>query len=144
MNVFQLSYETRLLSWHELRSTITDLPIKDQCIKIDDFWQQVPLINHYLHYTEITSWPNPWDLLVENTYCTLARALGMCYTLHMIDVHDFELVQAKDNMGNELPLVLVDHAKYILNYWPGTVISNISPDFSIKKSLDISKLLQKL
>jgi hypothetical protein len=144
MNVFQLTYEARLLSWHELRNNITELPIKEKCIQIDDFWQQVPLVNHYLHSTDISNWPNPWDLLVENTYCTLARALGMCYTLHMIDIKDFELVEAKDNMGNELPLVLVDHAKYVLNYWPDTVISNTSADFSIKKTLDISTLLQKL
>ena len=144
MNVFQLTYEARLLSWHELRSNITELPIKEKCIQIDDFWQQVPIVNHYLHSTDVTNWPNPWDLLVENTYCTLARALGMCYTLHMIDIKDFELVEAKDNMGNELPLVLVDRAKYILNYWPDTVISNISTDFSITKTLNISTLLQKL
>ena len=144
MNVFQLTYEARLLSWHELRNNITELPIKEKCIQIDDFWQQVPLVNHYLHSTDISNWPNPWDLLVENTYCTLARALGMCYTLHMIDIKDFELVEDKDNMGNELPLVLVDHAKYVLNYWPDTVISNTSADFSIKKTLDISTLLQKL
>jgi hypothetical protein len=144
MNVFQLTYEARLVSWHELRNNITDLPIKEKCIQIDDFWQQVPIVNHYLHSTDITNWPNPWDLLVENTYCTLARALGMCYTLHMIDIKDFELVEAKDNMGNELPLVLVDHAKYVINYWPGTAISNTSTDFSIKKTLNISPLLQKL
>ena len=144
MNVFQLTYEARLVSWHELRNSITDLPIKEKCIQIDDFWQQVPIVNHYLHSTDITNWPNPWDLLVENTYCTLARALGMCYTLHMIDIKDFILVEAKDNMGNELPLVLVDHAKYVSNYWPNTVNTNNISDFTLNRAISISQLTTNL
>jgi hypothetical protein len=143
MNVFQLTYEARLLSWHELRNNLNDLPIKEKCIQIDDFWQQVPLVNHYLHSTDISNWPNPWDLLVENTYCTLARALGMCYTLHMIDIKDFELVEAKDNMGNELPLVLVEK-KYVLNYWPNTVTTNNISDFTLNRAISISQLTTNL
>jgi len=90
------------------------------------------------------NWPDPWELLVENTYCYVARALGMCYTLHMLGIDDFNMVEAIDNQGNEVVLVLVDNAKYILNYWPESVVNNSTKDFTIKKTIDVSNLLKKL
>jgi hypothetical protein len=82
--------------------------------------------------------------LVENTYCTVARALGMCYTLLLVDETDIEMVEATDNNSEDVVLVLVDNAKYILNYHPGTVLSNTLNDFTIKRHVDISELKTKL
>jgi hypothetical protein len=144
MNVFQLNYDARLKSWYELRSQIEGTLIQNKCVEIDEYWQKAPLINHHLHPQDINTWPGPWDLLVENTYCTVARALGMCYTLYMTGVDDIELVEATDNNGEDVVLVLVDNAKYVLNYYPGTILSNTLNDFTIKRQVDISQLKTKL
>jgi len=144
MNVFQLNYDARLRSWYELRSQIEGTLIQNKCVEIDEYWQKAPLVNHYLHLQDINTWPGPWDLLVENTYCTVARALGMCYTLLLVGVNDIELVEATDRMGDDVVLVLVDHAKYILSYHPETVLSNTLNDFTIKRHVDISELKTKL
>jgi hypothetical protein len=144
MNPFQLNYETRLSSWHALKAEVAPAELQVKCQSIDNWWQRAPLVAHYLHTHDIQSWPGPWELLVENTYCEVARALGMCYTLYMTGTQDFELVEATDNMGNDVVLVLVDRAKYILNYWPDTVLNNCLQDFSIKKQIDLAVLVQKL
>ena len=144
MNVFQLNYDSRLRSWYELRTTVESLDIKNKCIEIDKWWQKAPLVNHYLHILDIDTWPGPWDLLVENTYCTVARALGMCYTLSLVGITDIKMVEATDRMGEDLVLVLVDNAKYVLNYWPSTVLSNTQADFTIKRHVDISQIKLKL
>lgn len=144
MNLFQIDYESRLQGWFDLKQEAKTLELSESCVKIDNWWQKAPLVPHYLHIHDTHNWPGPWDLLVENTYCYIARGLGICYTLYMIGVKDFELVQATDNMGNDVVLVLVDRAKYILNYWPETVVNNNLQDFSIKKSIDIAPLLQQL
>jgi hypothetical protein len=144
MNVFQLNYDARLRSWYELRSQIEGTLIQNKCVEIDEWWQKAPLVSHHLHLLDIDSWPGPWDLLVENTYCTVARALGMCYTLLLTGVNDIELVEASDTNGEDVVLVLVDSAKYILNYWPDTVLSNTLNDFTIKRHIDISALQLKL
>ena len=115
-----------------------------QCIEIDNWWQKAPLINHYLHPVDLPTWPGPWELLVENTYCTLARGLGMCYTLILMKITNIEYVLAKDLEDSEIPLVLVDNAKYILNYWPDTVISNNLQDFKIVSKLDIKTINKKI
>jgi len=144
MNVFQLNYDARLKSWYELRSNITSLDTKNKCVEIDKWWQQAPLVNHHLHILDSENWPGPWDLLVENTYCTVARALGMCYTLLLTGVTDIVLVEATDTQGEDMVLVLVDSAKYVLNYWPDTVVNNNSNDFSIKRHIDVSSIKLKL
>jgi hypothetical protein len=144
MNVFQLNYDARLRSWYNLRSQIEDTSIQNKCIEIDKWWQQAPLLTHYLHPSDLPNWPGPWELLVENTYCTLARGLGMCYTLILMNITDVEYVLAKDIDDNDTSLVLVDNAKYLLNYWPNTVISNNLQDFKIVNKLDIKIINNKI
>ena len=144
MNVFQLNYDTRLSSWYKLRANLEDIDIKTKCIEVDKWWQNAPLINHYLHPSDLPTWPGPWELLVENTYCTLARGLGMCYTLLLMNITDIEFVLATDSQGNDTSLVLVDNAKYLLNYWPDTVISNNLQDFKIVSKLDIKTINNKI
>lgn len=144
INVFQLNYDARLRSWHELRKQISDLETKEKCVLIDEFWQQVPLVNYHLHILDTKTWPDPWELLAENTYCTIARALGICYTLLLVGVNDIKMVEATDKHGEDVVLVLVDDAKYILNYWPNTVVNNCSKDFTTKRHVDIGHIQQKL
>lgn len=144
MNVFQLHYEARLKSWHELRKQLEHSDIETKCIEIDNWWQKAPLVNHHLHILDVNNWPGPWDLLVENTYCTVARAIGMCYTLILTGVTDIKMVEATDVFGEDVVLVLVDDAKYVLNYWPNTVVNNNSTDFSIKRAVDVSSLPKKI
>lgn len=144
MNIFQLPYETRLQNWYDLKQALKDKPLETKCIEIDKWWQKAPLVNHHLHILDLDNWPSPWELLVENNYCTVARALGICYTLLLIGVNDVKLAEATDVYAEDVTLVLVDNAKYILNYWPDTVISSNLTDFTIKRQIDISKITQKI
>jgi hypothetical protein len=144
MNIFQSTYEARLQDWFQLRTSVTSLPIEQQCITIDKWWQDAPLVTHHLHPQDIDNWPDPWELLSENTYCEVARALGMCYTLHLIGITDIELVLARNDTAEDVVLVLVDNAKYILNYWPNTVISNTLKDFKVVQKLDLQTIITKI
>lgn len=144
MNIFQSTYEARLQDWFQLRESVAKLSLQEQCVIIDKWWQRAPLVNHYLHPYDIDNWPNPWELLSENTYCEVARALGMCYTLLLLGINDVEMVLAKNDTNEDVVLVLVDNAKYILNYWPDTVISNTLKDFKVVDKLDITKIIGKI
>lgn len=144
MNDFQLNYEVRLKNWHDLRDRLVDVDIKEKCIEIDKFWQQCPLSSHYLHPVDIENWPGPWELIFENNYCVYARALGMVYTLLLLGVEDVDLVDAKDDNNEDVVLVLVDHAKYILNYWPNTVVNNCLQNFNHINKIDITPIITKI
>lgn len=143
-NVFILDYDARLKAWSELRARLQGSPTQTRCIEIDKFWQSVPIQTYYLHTDYINDWPTPWELISDNLYCNYARALGMIYTLLLTGTEKVELVNAKDDNSNEVVLVLVDNAKYVLNYWPGTVVNNQIIDFQIIKTLDISPLYYKI
>lgn len=144
MNIFQCSFDQRLRSWRNLRTVVSTKNILDKCIEIDDWWQMAPLVNHHLHILDQTSWPDPWTLLSENTYCLLTRALGIVYTLEMSQVNQVELVIATNQQGDEHPIVLVDNAKYILNYYPKSVVNNCLKDFTIKRKLSLDSLTKKI
>jgi hypothetical protein len=143
-NVFILDYESRLRSWSRLRDELVKSTTEKICFEVDRFWQRVPLQNHYLHIDFIKDWPDPWQLLFDNTFCYYARALGMLYTLMLLGIKKLELVTAVDDNNNEVVLVLVDDAKYVMNYWPDTVVNNHINDFSITRTLDISPLYSKI
>ncbi len=144
MNVFQLNYEVRLNDWYELRVRLEDSDTQTKTVEIDKWWQKAPLVNHHLHILDSENWPDPWQLLVENTYCEVARALGICYTLLLLDVSNVEIAEATDETGNDVIIVLVDNAKYILNYWPDTVLSNKLSDFNIKRKVSIDNIKRKI
>jgi len=144
MNVFLLEYEARLKSWVDLRNNLTDKPLETQIVEVDRFWQRAPIQTYYLHTDFIDEWPNPWQLLSENIYCYYARALGIIYTLNLLGVKELDLCEAIDHNSESVVLVLVDSAKYVLNYWPDTVLNNSLNDFVITKTLNIKPLYSKL
>jgi len=143
-NVFQLNYEARLKSWYDLRKSLEDGDIKTSCLAIDNWWQKAPLVNHYLHPNDIDNWPGPWDLLVENNYCQIARGLGMVYTLQLVGIKDIDFCIAIDDNSEECALVMVDRAIYVMNYYPNTVISNSLKDFKVASHMDMTKINIKI
>ena len=144
MNVFQLNYETRLQNWYDLRQSLKGTDIQTRCIEVDKWWQSAPLVNHYLHPHEVSTWPGPWDLLNDNEYCYFARGLGMVYTLLLLGVTCIDFCVAIDDNSEEVVIVLVDNAKYVLNYWPDSVLNITQQQFKIVQKLDLDKIKQKL
>ena len=140
MNVFQLNFDARLQAWYELRTKIEKLDTLSKCLETDAWWQKAPLVNHYLHTQDLSQWPGPWDLLVDNTYCTVARALGMCYTLILAGVTNVEMIEATDSGCEDLVIVVADGN--ILNYWPNSVKTTKLKDFTVKRSIITGSTLQ--
>lgn len=139
-----LDYQTRLRAWYDLREKISSCDLREKCIEIDAFWQQCPQVPYYLHPIDMSSWPSPWELLADNNYCSYARALGIIYTLLLLGIKDIDLVDAKDDNNEDVILVLVDNAKYIMNYWPDTVVNNYLQDFTITKRYDVSQIINRM
>jgi len=145
MNMFLThTFDQRLRSWYELRNSIQDSDLEKICIEIDKFWQQTPLVNHYLHPDDIAEWPNPWELLYDNNYCYYARALGMIYTLILLGIKDVDLCTARDYNNIDVVLVTVDRAKYVMNYWPNSVVNTTFTEFTHVKKINIEPLFDKI
>lgn len=144
INIFLQDYYTRLRAWHSLKELLQDADIKTICVEIDKFWQRAPLVAHYLHPADVIDWPNPWDLINDNDYCLYGRALGMVYTLMLLGINNIDFVEAIDDNNECAVLVLVDNAKYVLNYVPNAVLNTNLSDFTNIKYIDISSLKKKI
>ena len=108
--------ENRLTAWVDLRNSCKGDPILESVIiKIHDWWQQAPMVLRYLHLDLIDDWPDPWDLLAENTYCSLAKCLGMCYTIRMLERQDVHNVCISEINHNDY-IVQVNNGLYTLNW----------------------------
>ena len=134
-------FADRLHVWHELRTSCAELPLEDALTQINEFWHQTPWVAHYLHWDDIETWPDPWQLLSDNTYCELARGLGILYTISMLaraDLTTAELVLTEDDYN----LVYVNDEKYILN-WDLEVLINTPQKHKIKRKLTLEQLKQQ-
>lgn len=115
------SFDERLAAWIDLRRNIAPLPKQHILASINAWWFRSPWTPYYLHWDDQMDWPNPWQLLEENIFCPLARALGMLYTVAMLDrsdLVDVELVELENHN-----LVLIDNKKYILNWDPEQIVN---------------------
>lgn len=68
----------------------------------------------------------------------------MVYTLMLLGVKDIDFVDAIDDNSENVCLVLVDNAKYVLNYYPNSVVNTQLSGFTNIKHIDIHILQQKI
>ena len=79
--MFQLKTEDRLRAWREFRYSIGRLPLDQALQQTVELWSRAPFIPYHLDAKDRMSWPDPWQLVDENIYCDLAKALGIMYTM---------------------------------------------------------------
>ena len=137
-------YEDRLSQWHQLRQDNQTNNLETALLTINDWWQRTPVVNHYLHWDDLETWPDPWDLLADNHFCNLAKALGIVYTLHMIGRDDITAMAMANNGDSSDNLVLVNEGKYILNWAPGELLNITSKQVTIKRSVDSQAVTKKI
>lgn len=118
------TFEARLQDWQQLRHSVYDLP-KVECLQmINQWWFRSPWCGYYLHWDDRASWPDPWQLLHDNIFCSIARGLGMLYTVSLLDRADLQHSEMVETENDNL--VLIDSGKYVLN-WDRNTVVNISP-----------------
>ena len=139
--MWPVNFAQRLESWNSLRDTCQLLLPEKTLECINSWWFDVPWRPYYLHWDDQANWPDPWQLLSDNHYCDLARALGILYTITLLDREDLGdaalvLTETGDN------LVLVGKSKYILNWDQDTIVNTIQA-VNIKKQLTQSAVKQQ-
>jgi hypothetical protein len=136
------AYQDRLEHWVQLRERCRDRELVYILQDINDWWFQAPWRPYHLHWDDHRTWPTPWELLEDNVFCGLARALGIVYTIILIEheeIHEVDLVETSDDN-----LVLVNHGKYILNWGPSEILNISSVNINTKKTISSKQLEQRL
>lgn len=111
------TYDERLTNWVNLREELVSQDLETTLETVNSWWFEVPFVNRHLHPQDIDNWPTPWQLLSDNLYCTLTRALGMTYTLMLTNNAEIE----------DLAIIYIDN-DYSLSINNNTYLLNCSPD----------------
>ena len=124
--------------WHVLRQSAGTLSAPEKYEIINDWWFRAPMVNKAITWDDYPKWPDPWQLLSDNNFCDLARALGIVYTIVMLDARS-DVSIAQSDQGN---LVLVEQGKYILNWAPRQLLNIESANINITRQINSDLLYQ--
>lgn len=123
----------RLRSWQEFRTRIFELSIDDAVKETQHLWSYAPFVKNYLHYDLVKEFPGPWELIYDNYYCDLAKALGILYTLYLSKKPEIEIrVYINPTTTEQYNLVYVDKGKYVLNYIHDEVVNSTQVENNLK------------
>ncbi len=137
--MFKMLVNDRLASWKKLRNAIDDMDLTNAISLTNTAWEKCPFTPFYLDPEKPKEWPDPWQLIIENYYCDLAKCLGIIYTLH--------LTRHKDQLFPELRtyfepttrhcyhIAYLCHGKYVLNLIEGEVVNkeHINQQLKLKR-----------
>lgn len=136
------SFPERLGSWSELRSRVQHQPLEQALLSINAWWFESPWVPYHLHWDDQSSWPDPWQLLDDNIYCSLARGLGILYTIAVINRADIDSAVLTE-VGSD-NLVLIGKSKYILN-WDKDEIVNINLGIqNLRRSVSLEQIQKQI
>jgi len=137
---------SRLKCWKNFRFKINQLPFEEALQETIDFWQPCPWTAFYLDLDNPESWPNAWDLIIDNYYCDLAKVLGIVYTLYHskhgtnleLEVH----VYVDSNTGYQYCVAYLNQGKYVLNLIDNQVLNktDIAETLTLKRCYDATEL----
>ena len=128
------TFAARLESWTALRTITQDQDLETALAAINAWWFNTPWQAYYLDWDNQLTWPDPWQLLSDNVYCDVAKALGILYTITLLDradMADATLVLTEDHRN----LVLVSKTKYILN-WNSDGVVNTNQAVKIRRQFE--------
>lgn len=114
-----LDRQEKLLAWRAWRNTLTAMDNDDMLNEVALWWKFVPMVNKIINPLRSDTWPDPWRLIADGSFCPNAQGLGIFYTLTLIN-KTCKLLQAMVE-GKIKLLVLVNDSK-LLNYHDGEVI----------------------
>jgi hypothetical protein len=136
------NFADRLESWNNLRLQAATADTSTALAMINSWWFDTPWKAYHLHWDDQETWPDPWQLLDDNIYCSLARGLGILYTITILDRSDLQGYMLIESGGDNL--VLSGNEKYILN-WDRDQIVNINPgEQNLQRSISQSKIKQQI
>ena len=73
----------RIKLWRDFRKQLETA--ENPLLDVIYFWNNVPISSIAADPYDTKTWPDPWELLKENTYCEFTKILAIYYTLQLTD-----------------------------------------------------------
>lgn len=124
--VWKLEPSQRLEKWREFRKYLDTLSLEEALQETADWWNRCPWAPFYLDEERPQTWPNPWDLIVENCFCDIAKAYGMACTIYLTEHNpDVTLQLMRESQTGTSVCICVVDGKYVLNMNSGEVLNRL-------------------
>ena len=125
--MWKLETGERLAHWRAFRKSLDDLSLEDAAQATAEYWQSCPFNPYYLDPADPESWPSAWELITENYYCDLAKALGIVYTLHFskheVDLNPQIHIYNDPETGYVYNLSVLAEGKYVINFLDSKIVN---------------------
>ena len=139
--MFNLPTQERLLAWQMFRKQLNTLSLEQCVYETNQLWWSAPISNQYYCHSLPEQWPDPWQLIIDNVYDNIGRALGMMYTIHYTN-HSCQLELACGvEYSNEYSIVLVADGKYTLNW--DTLVHVNTPTHKAASRFAVKELIKR-
>jgi hypothetical protein len=102
------SFEDRLAAWKQFRRRLEteENPIQQAL----DFWRYIPKTKRSIDPYDPTTWPDPWEMIEEDSYCEYTGILAVGYTLMLTEKYKdwhYEIRVGLDRRESKLYYMLV-------------------------------------
>ena len=117
--MFNLSIDERLSSWSLHRAQLEICA--DPYTETWEFWKSAPFIpyNNKIDPHYQSSWPSPWEIIVENKYDDFTKTLMIGYSLSLTKRFNNSLIEVKTIIDKDRTsyynIVVVDE-DIVINY----------------------------
>ncbi len=129
-------FEDRLAIWKGLRDSlsVSSNPIQETI----NFWKTIPEASRNIDPYDPETWPDPWEMIEENTYCEYTKILAIGYTLMLNekfkDWH-YEIKVGLDRRNSKLYYILIAGDQAIgIEQEKSVHISSIPKNIHIEKT----------
>ena len=135
--MFDKDYFTRVKLWRNFRIELetSENPLLD----VIYFWNNVPISTIAADPYDKETWPDPWELLKENTYCEFTKILAIYYTLQLTDrfsQSSFEIHIVLDQKESTLKYLLFVDNQAIGYYYDRSIDSEKLPNLECQMRYD--------
>lgn len=132
--MFDLNETNKLQQWKNFRNSLelSSTAFED----VAQFWSRAPFVSNYLDPFDPKSWPDPWQLIINNKFDDLGIVLGMCYTLQLTERfkdNKFEIHMSMSQLKKDWRYMLLIDDNTVLNWNYGSVTNFNEIDANLTK-----------
>lgn len=134
-------YEDRLSAWKKLR---TQIDIESDPIQTAiNFWSPIPESTRNIDPYDSATWPEPWEMIEENSFCEYTKILAIGYTLMLTEKYKdwhYEIRVGLDRKQSKLYYMLLA-GEHVVGFEDGKSvhISKLPKNIHIEKTHVLSK-----
>ena len=124
--MWKLDPGERVARWRAFRLSLGGMPLEKAILATAEFWRDCPYNAYYLDPADPASWPTAWDLIAENYYCDIAKALGMLYTIAYSGHGQLPMELRTYNdpeTGYVYNLSVFNKGKYVINFLDAEIVN---------------------